>query len=234
MPTLALAILLARVVGDPVGDLKKAEEVRDQGDLASAERLMRQAASEAPEWPLPMIDLAELLVREGSAAEARSLAETAVRLDPDAPRAWHVASLAEDLTGALSAAEASDRRALELRPGYAEAGDHLAQLLWNEGKRQPAIELYLKLVGERPGDLPLLATLASAEEEAGATEQAEQALRTLARIEPQSPVWHRRLARLLEGEGKNREAAQELAAADRIAGTRRQERHLRPLLPSKR
>ncbi len=107
-------------------------------------------------------------------------------------------------------------------------------MLWNEGKHGPAIDELLQLAGAHPGDASLLAMLAGAEEEDGRLEAAEQALRTLAEIDPKNPVWHRRLGRLLEGEGKTAAADVELARAEKLAGTRRRSRHLRPLLPSKR
>jgi predicted Zn-dependent protease len=142
-------------------------------------------------------------------------------------------SQADEAVGDVAGAEAADTSAIKLRPDYFEAKQHLAQLYWNEGKKDPAIQLYVQLVAAKPQDTSLLALLATAEEEGGRVEAAEQALRTLSEIQPDAPAWHRRLARLLEGEGKTADAAEELDKLSKLSGAQKA-RRLRPLPPSKR
>ncbi len=232
-PPLLLALVVA-LTGDPVGDYRAGLAAEKAGDDATAARLLGRAMAEAPAWELPPIDLAQLRLREGQAAQARELAAGAVRLDAANARGWHLLSLSAEATGDAAVAEQAERRALALRPEFPGAGRHLAQLLWNEGKHGPAIDELLQLAGAHPGDASLLAMLASAEEEDGRLDAAEQALRLLAEMEPKNPVWHRRLGRLLEGEGKTAAARVELARAEQLSGPHRASRHLRPLLPSKR
>ncbi len=230
---LALALPLA-AAPNPMGDFQAARAAEQAGDAAAAGRLLEQVCLEAPSWALARIELAQVRLAQGDAAQARGLASQAVQLDATSPRGWHVLSLADEAAADLPGAIDADQHALALRPGYAEAEDHLARVEWNAGRHADAIELYLHIVEERPNEVGPLALLASAEEEDGRLEAAEQALRTLVAIEPTSAGWHRRLGRLLQQEGKERDAAQELAKADRLVGEKRQQRHLRPLLPSRR
>lgn len=231
---LALSALLGVVTGDPVGDLRAGRAAALAGNDRDAEALLRRAASEAPDWPLPDLDLAELALRSGRGALARSLVQRAVRLGAAGPRAFHVLALADEAAGDLPGAEEAERRAVALRPDYPEASLHLASVLWNEGKRGPAIDLYLEQAAAHPNDLALLATVASAEEQDGRVGAAEQALRVLVQAQPKVAAWHRRLGRLLQGEGQQAAAAREFEAASRVAGERRRSRRLRPLLPSHR
>ena len=230
----SVLLLLAALTGNPFGDFRAGLDAEKSGDDAGAARWLARAVAEAPGWSLPKLELAQLRLKLGQAADARRLAGDAVRVDGENPRGWHLLGLAADAVGDAAAAETAEAKALALRPGYFEARQHLAQILWNEGKRGPAIEQLVALVAARPGDVALLAQLASAEEDAGRTDAAEQALRTLVEIQPANPAWHRRLGRLLSGEGKATAASAEFARADHLAGEQRKSRHLRPLLPSKR
>lgn len=233
--TLVAAQLLAALlaVGNPLGELNAAVKAEQAGDDRGAATLLSQAIRESPGWTLPKIELAQILVNHAQGQQARQLSGEAVRIDPSSPRGWHVLALADEAVGDLPGAEAADTRAAALRPDYFEAKQHLAQLLWNEGKKDPAIQLYTQLVAAKPQDTSMLALLATAEEEGGHPEAAEQALRTLAEIQPEAPAWHRRLVRLLEGEGKTADAAEEAKKLEQLSGGQKP-RRLRPLLPSKR
>jgi predicted Zn-dependent protease len=228
------AYMLVAMTGNPLGELNAALKAEQAGDDRGAATLLLQAAREAPGWTLPKIELAQILLKVGQSQSARQWASDAVRIDPASPRGWHLLSLADEAQGDVPGAEAAEARAASLRPDYFEAKQHLAQLLWNEGKKEPAIQIYVQLVAAKPQDTALLALLATAEEEAGQAVAAEQALRTLTEIQPGSPAWHRRLAHLLEGEGKTADAAEELEKVARLTGDRQKTRRLRPLLPSRR
>ena len=234
LPSLILCAALGTVTGNPIGDFQAGVAAAQAGDDPGAEALLRKAEGEAPGWPLPDIELAQLALRSGRGSAAQALAKRATDLDPQKPRAWHLLSLASEAAGDLPAAEAADRQAVALRPDYQEARQHLADVLWNEGKRGPAIDLYLELTAAHPEDLALLATVATAEEADGRVAAAEQALRVLIESQPKVAAWHRRLGRLLQGEGRDAAASREFALADRLAGERRTMRRLRPLLPSRR
>jgi predicted Zn-dependent protease len=218
---------------NPLGELNAAIKAEEAGDNRMASDLLEEASREAPVWTLPKLELAQIDLKLGQAQPARQLATDAVRIDAASPRAWHLLALADDALGDAAGAENADSHAVQLRPDYLEAKQHLAQVLWNEGKKDPALEQYVQLVALNPHDTSLLALLATAEEEAGHVVAAEQALRTLAEIQPEAVAWHRRLARLLEGEGKGAEAAAELEKVTRLSGAQKA-RRLRPLLPSKR
>ncbi len=230
---LGAAVSLLLAAGNPLAELNSAVRSEQAGDNRTAVAYLSEAIRDSPGWTLPKIELAQVLLNVGQGPQARQWANEALRIDSSSPRAWHLLSLADEAVGDVPGAEAAESSAVKLRPDYFEARQHLAQLYWNEGKKDPAIQLYVQLVAAKPQDTSLLALLATAEEEAGHVEAAEQALRTLAEIQPDAPAWHRRLARLLEGEGKTADAAEELQKLSRLSGNQKT-RRLRPLLPSKR
>ncbi|MHB8421091.1 MAG: tetratricopeptide repeat protein [Myxococcales bacterium] len=235
MPVLfSLVCLSAGAAPNLMADFQAALSAERAGDASAASRGLEAVCAGAPTWALPRIELAQLCLSSGDAARARALADEAVRLDAESPRGWHLLALADEALSDAPGAVAADSHALALRPGYSEAEEHLARVEWNAGQHSAAIDLYLKIVAERPDDLASLATLASAEEEDGRLEAAEQALRTLVEMEPRAPAWHRRLALLFEREGKSAEAAAELGRVERLSGEKKKDRHLRPLLPSRR
>jgi predicted Zn-dependent protease len=229
----ACLLLWAAAPPNPLADMNAGVQAEQEGDSRRAAALFVQAIRESPGWTLPRIELAQVLLKVGQAPQAQQWAGEALRLDPSSPRAWHLLSQADEAVGDVAGAEAADTSAIKLRPDYFEAKQHLAQLYWNEGKKDPAIQLYVQLVAAKPQDTSLLALLATAEEEGGRVEAAEQALRTLSEIQPDAPAWHRRLARLLEGEGKTADAAEELDKLSKLSGAQKA-RRLRPLPPSKR
>jgi predicted Zn-dependent protease len=227
-------LLLLGAAGDPLGDLKAGLRAEQAGDDRAARGLLERAVWEAPRWPLAKIELAQVKLKLGQSLQARQLANDAVRLDGSIPRAWHMLAVADEVVGDARGAEAAETRATALRPDYFEAKQHLAQILWNEGKKESSVQLYEQLAATRPQDSSLLALLATSEEEAGHAPAAEHALRQLAGLQPEVPAWHRRLAQLLTSEGKADDAAAELRKMEKLSGSRRKTRHLRPLQPSKR
>ena len=70
--------------------------------------------------------------------------------------------------------------------------------------------------------------------DAGKPVDAEKLLRQLTADQPKNPVWHRRLARTLDGEGLKAEAADERDRAAALSGEVAPKRKLRRLPNSKR
>ncbi len=114
--------------------------LRSQGRLADAERHLVRAHSLAAQDAAANGNLALLRIDQARHAQARELAQTATRLDPDNPIWWEALGTALRLAQDADAALAPLQRAATLAPqvaaiplqlalAYAESGDHEAATL---------------------------------------------------------------------------------------------------------
>jgi tetratricopeptide (TPR) repeat protein len=124
------------------------------------------------------------------------------------------------LVGSLQAAEGNPedaieryRRALEIRPGYAEAHYLLGDALEKQGRTEEAIAEYRQALRFKPiqfqAHISLGLALAKQHNDAEAAEHYRAALR----INPDSAVAHNNLARLMHSQGKLDEAIEHYRAA---------------------
>src|SRR3546814_14245677 len=72
--------------------------------------------------PSLLCNLAAVLFRQSKFAQARDIAERAVKLDPQSPQAWLNLGRCREQEGDAAAAEADYKRALGYDPDYADAG----------------------------------------------------------------------------------------------------------------
>jgi predicted Zn-dependent protease len=230
----ALAIALSASTPDPTPDFQVALDARAGGDLERSEVLLRQVAQEAPGWALPWLELAEVQLDRGAPGQALTSVAQAALLDATNPRVYHVRARVEQAMGRSDLAERDEAFAVALRPEYAEATADLAELRWAAGKRLEALTLLQGLCTAHPDQLSYRVRLIDAYVELGQEVKAERELRLLIARDPQNPVWHRRLARLLAAQGLSDEAALEGQLADRLSHPATETRHLRRLPKSKR
>lgn len=208
----------------------RARELRAQGDVASAQAQLEAAFQASPGADEVRIELADLLVADGrDLAQAEALlagvgrrggvrlhavlARLAEARGDDVSAEWEYAV-------ALAAAddpEARLRRALALER-LGRAGEAIAEL---EAVR-----------AARPEDAVARSRLAERYESAGRLDEAEGEYRWLAEAQPERAAAWERLARFYERTGRQQEAR--VAAERARAAAGRQERALRPLLPSRR
>jgi tetratricopeptide (TPR) repeat protein len=103
----------------------------ETGDLALAERFLREAVRRAPALAMAHEHLGVILGRQRRSADALAAFETAVRLDPSRGSAhFHLAVALAD-AGRLDAARAEVEQALRLRPD-----DRAARALWEQLTRR--------------------------------------------------------------------------------------------------
>ena len=136
--------------------------------------------------------------------------------------------------GSPALAEASERAALSLRPEFPEARRALGEALWAGGKREEALQVWRDISHRHPQDVAMRAMLVDRLLDDGRGPEAEAELRILLAAQPKNPIWHRRLARTLDAEGRGIEAAAERDKADALAGSAVKKRKLRRLPDSKR
>jgi len=210
--------------------LSAARAARERGD-AAAERLeLARAVSADPEWDLPRIDLAELLLRDAGDGNAALALLDGTGLHVENPRLLRLRGAALEQTGDGEGAAAAYAAALALRDDD-ELRLRRAMLLESLGRAPEAIVEMERLRAVRPADPRPRSQLAELYESAGRRVEAEAELRWLAAAAPAAPAPLYRLARFL-ARGGDAEGADR---ADRAARTlERPARAMRPLMPDGR
>ncbi|MBI5069833.1 MAG: tetratricopeptide repeat protein [Deltaproteobacteria bacterium] len=213
------------------GALAAAREAREAGDVPGAQALLRKAVAADPGWDLPRLDLAELLLSEGGAADAARQLLSAPGLQSASPRLPRLRGAAAEQLGDAEGAAAAYGEALSLRDDL-DLRLHRAVLLARSGAGPQAQAEAERVRSERPGDLLARSLLADLYEQAGLRAEAEAELRWLAGAAPTDPAPLRRLAAFLArgGDAAGAEAAESAARAR----NGRAARSLRPLLPDPR
>jgi predicted O-linked N-acetylglucosamine transferase (SPINDLY family) len=119
--------------------------------------------------------------------------------------------------GKITEAEAALRRALALRPGYAQASANLGNLLSADGRPQEAVEAYRIAVASDPAHVDHRFMLANALLELNRTAEAEAELRLLLGERPTVARYHVGLSKLLQRQGRLAEAEAACNAALALA-----------------
>jgi tetratricopeptide (TPR) repeat protein len=208
----------------------RARAVRAEGDVAGARARLEAAAAAAPDHDGARLELADLLLADGTELDRAAALLAGVRT-PGFRGQLLSARLAE-LRGDDAGAADAYARALasgddpDVRLRRALALDRLGRA----GEATTELE---RVRAERPDDAIAGARLAALYERAGRLREAEAEYRALAEARPDRVQGWDELARFCERAGRHAEArvARERAKAARGTASARD---LRPLLPSKR
>ena len=149
----------------------------------------------------------------GRWAEAISLFQEIVRLDPDSPQAHYDLGVACLSIGRLAEAAASLERAVELKPGFDSAQSQLAFALLRQGREPEALLVYRRLSQTADDPLARLHFSALALEMEGKQEEGENELRRLIALAPGLAKPRALLGELLAKRGEFEEAADHLTKA---------------------
>jgi predicted Zn-dependent protease len=210
--------------------LADARTLRAAGDAALARARLEEALAAAPTRDDVRIELAELLVADGSdVARAEAVLAGVRRRAVDARWDLACARLAE-LRGDDEVAQAAYGRALFVGED-ADVRLRRALALERLGRPDDAARELERARAARPQDLAVRARLAELYEAAGRLPEAETELVTAARASPERAASWTRLARFYERAGRPADAERADAKARAAA---RPSRNLRPLLPSRR
>jgi tetratricopeptide (TPR) repeat protein len=161
------------------------------GDLASAERLLRQRLAEAPGDLDALTALGNVLAQAGLLRDAAALFHQALALAPAAHEIrLHLSALHQELSQYPIALALLGEVPNELRQSF-DVRARVAALVGGLGQRDEQVAIYRALVAERPDDAKLWTDLGNALNYAGDTAAAIEALRKAAAIRPDfgEPWW---------------------------------------------
>lgn len=137
---------------DPAEFLAKAEELVAQDQAAEAARQVDEALKIEPRLGRAVIMKADIEFRQGAAAEAIALLEAHLKEQPDDIDV--TADLARMLraSGRTKEAEAHYRHLAGLQPAVPEWLKEIADMAYAEGRKDEALELYLRVYEHDPKD----------------------------------------------------------------------------------
>ena len=189
-----------------------AVERHQKGDFREAERLYRAIVQHDPHHDEALHLLGVLTVQAGKPVEATDLISRAIQINGTKPEFHYNMGLAQLALNDRDAAIQYFRRAVALRPDYAEALINLGNLFLEIDKEE-AEECFrsaVKLVPENPVIHNNLGAVLIAREEA---EEAEQSFREALRLKPDYPEALNGLGLALGAQGKFDEAIDSFQAA---------------------
>lgn len=220
-PAIVAALALLAVNGQAIGHRENLAQARfadavawrQKGNVAEAERALRDAVRLDPSLAEARNNLANLLAERGDRGDALRAYEQAIAAAPRNPRAYaNLASFHLD-AGNLAAAESTVTRGLAIDPDNSEALRVLGVIREQRGDLAGARDAYthaLHFTRERPRLENNLAGLAMRE---GRMDEAEQRLRTAVELEPKYALAWSNLGALYVNTGRLPLAAEALRRA---------------------
>lgn len=232
----ALAPVVAHAEAPGREAFQRGQAALKDGDAAAARAAFEEAVRDSNGWLLPRLELAELAVQRRENVEQERAALLALGAQAaDVPRVHRLLAELAELQGDDAAAATSWSEVIARMPYNLDLRARRAAVFTRLGRHEEAAADWERVVRGRPDDAALRMLYADALEGAGRFDEAYAQHEQSIHLQPgkESPV--RRFARFLERRGDRRGAAAQHAKADQLrARPTREQRNLRPLLPSKR
>lgn len=192
------------MLGSPDGaSLERALALERAGDDLRALGLLEELVRDRPQWELPRIEAARLLLKRGEALERAELhLEAARALAPENPRGHFLWGLLMQERGSLAEAARSLEVALYYRSGYDEARFRLAGIYFSMGEWEKSEGHYAAYARAHPEATGARLQLAAAMERQGRLGEAEAELRRLVAQKPPVLLAVQRLSDLYERTGR--------------------------------
>jgi Flp pilus assembly protein TadD len=165
---------LALVPTDPARDLVNAGNLRlDARDYAQALAFYREALALDPENPRGNLGMGIVLAHLGRMEEAGPFYARSAAASPD-PLAYNNLGTWYQQHGDLEEAERNYRRAIEIKPQFAQAHDNLGIVYARQGDIERAIESFRTALRLDPGSCTAAINLGHVLEQAGRVEEARR------------------------------------------------------------
>ena len=187
------------------------------GKVDVAREAFSRAAELAPEWGLAFLEwgIVEASVDPKSALALECLKKAAA-LNPGNPRVHYQLGLLYEQQNKLDDAVRELKSALALRSTMRDARYRLAQVLVQAGANDEALTTFQTLIAEEPGHTGALTAVAELYEAQSKLAEAEEALLSLTRLQPQVAYHHYRLGQFYERTGNAKKAKQSFARAEAL------------------
>lgn len=184
-----------------------------QGNLDEAKKQYQQLLARDPGQFRLYGMLGQIAMMQGNYAEAEHDNEEALKIAPQFVEAMGQLGLVAMLRGDEAVAQTWYERALKLDPGFPTLHRRLADLYFERGQYDLALEEYLKANAGQPKDLRSLLQAGASARRAGHMEQAQQLLRKATALHPRSWIPRYNLACLQAKQGQAQEALASLGEA---------------------
>lgn len=165
-----------------------------------------QSGAQADDPDRPWAAEADALVNEGHYEEALALYRDLTGAHAQDPGLWLRIALVELESGRPSQALAAAERARELAPTEMDPFAALAQIQAASGQPGAALDTLLQALEHHPGDKGLLETMTTLSIRLHRWPEAVGLLRELIRLDPDNPMYHVDLGRILLNQGAYDEA----------------------------
>jgi tetratricopeptide (TPR) repeat protein len=158
------------------------------GRKTEARSRLEESLRLSPQNARALLSLALIAADQGRAEDSRALVEKALRYHGSEPRTQYVAARLAAAGGDLARAAAHARNALDLKPGYSEAGLLLGSLMYRAGSYDQAVALMREAVARNRKDGLAWYTLGLAQRAAGKGADAIYSLKTAAGLRPDDEI----------------------------------------------
>jgi len=162
--------------------------------LPKAEAAFKQAAELSPEDATPLLRLGQVEIAMGKADQAFADAQESIKRNPKDVRAFFMLGQIQESRGDWQGAQASYKKALEIKPDFAGAANNLAySMLEHGGNTDVALNLAQTARRGLPHEPFAADTLAWADFQKGAYGSAVDLLEEAIKDEPDNPTYQAHL-----------------------------------------
>jgi len=193
--------------------LELAEALQNNGQLAKALPMYREAVRRSPNFAVGQQKLGTALRRSGQYAEAAEVLKQAASVAPDVALTWHELGLTYRALGKSADARAAIGKAVELDPDLPEAHNNLGIIWFAGGEGSRAESAFREAIRIRPDYADAHGNLANLLSGAGKYAEAREQFEITSRLRPGDAATRYNYAMLLGRTSQFDQAQRELEAS---------------------
>jgi predicted CXXCH cytochrome family protein len=193
--------------------LELAEALQNNGQLATALPVYREAVRRNPKFAVGLQKLGTALRRSGQYAESVQVLKQSLTAAPDVALTWHELGLTYRALGRAVDAVAAISKAVQLDPDLPEAHNNLGIIWFGRGEQVRAEAAFREAIRIRPDYADAHGNLANLLSAAGNFGEARDQFETALRLRPADAATRYNYAMLLGRTGHFEEAQQQLEAS---------------------
>jgi Tfp pilus assembly protein PilF len=183
------------------------------GDLARAAIVGEKAAATVHPDTTVLTDLGSAYLKQGRVGDAKRVLAEALAINPDLPDVAVLLGLVSMREEDSVAAEAFYRRAIKIKPDFAEPHNNLAGILGRQGRYAESAFHFQKAIEANPLDAQVHRNYGALLANAGTLDKALLEMKEAVRLDPKSTELHIDFGDVLARSGDTAHAEQEYRAA---------------------